>query len=437
MPELNLQIHHSGAWHDAATIEIKDPKVGITSPSVVDYVMNYVVEWDHDGLRTENPARDHRAVSVAYPTDFTSHARTSWPPFLLDMLPQGQARRQLAQRHGFKNPDDPAVEYPLLLLGGSCPIGNLRIKEAWMQEKERLAGQPFKGLTTEEVLDRSERFGDVIDRFALIASGSSGVQGDWPKGLLTRAADGLWYPDPLVEDADAREHAIVKLLRDRGPAYAAILAAEAPYLEVARAFGLRVGKRLTHADGVLLIPRFDREIADGRVVRHGQESLVSALGVAEFGYVGTHEDYMEIIKKVSTNPRDEIIEYVLRDLLNFAMGNPDNHGRNTALQKRVDGWIGLTPLYDFTPMRLDPTQIARSTRWRCLNGNDVDPDWAIICEVAAEGIMDAAELRGALRAKANFLRALPETARSLGVADTTITAAIQRHEYAARGVAAL
>lgn len=66
---------------------------------------------------------------------------------------------------------------------------------------------------------------------------------------------------------DHRATADRSLLRDREPAYAAILAAEAPYLEVARAFGLRVGRTLTRADGVLVRPRFDREIADGKVVR--------------------------------------------------------------------------------------------------------------------------------------------------------------------------
>jgi serine/threonine-protein kinase HipA len=437
MARLTIQAHHHGDWHDAATIEIHDPAAGIASPSVVDYVMDYVPQWDHEGLETETPAQDNRALSVVYPVDFVSRTRPSWPPFLLDMLPQGPARRRLAQKLGYDNPDARDVELPLLLLGGGCPIGNLRIKEAWQEERKRLADQTFKGLTTDEVLGRSDRFGDVVDRFALLASGSSGVQGDWPKVLLTRANDGLWYPDPLVEDDAARAHTIVKLLRDREPAYSAILAAEAPYLEVARAFDLRVGKALTHAEGILVIPRFDRDVTAGRVVRYGQESLVSAIGVSAFGHVGVHEHYLAIVKKVSDNPRKEVIEYVLRDLLNFAMGNPDNHGRNTALQKRADGSIGLTPLFDFTPMRLDPTTIVRSTRWKCLNGRDAEPDWGLICDAAAEGVMDPAELRAVLAAKANFLHALPETARDLGVADRTIERACAQHEEAARAVEAL
>lgn len=40
-----------------------------------------------------------------------------------------------------------------------------------------------------------------------------------------------------------------------------------PYLEVVRAFGLRVGRTLTRADGMLVKPRSAREIADDKVVQ--------------------------------------------------------------------------------------------------------------------------------------------------------------------------
>lgn len=117
--------------------------------------------------------------------------------------------------------------------------------------------------------------------------------------------------------------------------------------------------------------------------------------------------------------------------------NPDNHGRNTAIQKRADGWLGLTPLFDFAPMRLDPAIVPRSTRWRCLKGGDNDPDWGLICETAAKGVMAADELRASLAAKANFLLALPETARAYGVSAQVIEKACSRHEDAARRVEGL
>jgi len=69
--------------------------------------------------------------------------------------------------------------------------------------------------------------------------------------------------DSLVPDDDATEHVLVKMVRDNKEVDAKILAAEAAYLEVARAFGLRVGKAATRGDGKLIIPRFDRVLTSG------------------------------------------------------------------------------------------------------------------------------------------------------------------------------
>jgi serine/threonine-protein kinase HipA len=68
-----------------------------------------------------------------------------------------------------------------------------------------------------------------------------------------------------------------------------------------------------------------------------------------------------------------VTEYVLRDLLNLAMDNPDNHGRNMALQKDIDGTVRLSPLFDFCPMKIDPTGIRRSTEWGCIARPGAEP----------------------------------------------------------------
>jgi serine/threonine-protein kinase HipA len=190
------------------------------------------------------------------------------------------------------------------------------------------------------------------------------------------------------------------------------------------------------------MPRFDRRVEDGKVVRLGQESLVSAAGIAAFGHVEAHETYLEVIKAVCDEPAEEVTEYVLRDLLNLAMGNPDNHGRNTALQKDADGAVRLTPLFDFCPMRLDPTGIARSTKWACMRefgklNRDLTPDWSEVCEVAAKGVMPAAQLKVALASKSEILGRLPKMARDMGVDDEVIRRAMARCPEMADAVGAL
>jgi serine/threonine-protein kinase HipA len=74
----------------------------------------------------------------------------------------------------------------------------------------------------------------------------------------------------------------------------------------------------------------------------------------------------------------EIVEYARRDLLNLALGNRDNHGRNTAVLKDVDGTLRLAPLYDFGPSFLDARAIVRVIHW---DGEDPGRrDWNHILE---------------------------------------------------------
>jgi serine/threonine-protein kinase HipA len=439
---VTLQIHHAGAWRDAATVAFLEPERGIAGATRVAYEDGYVFDHAPEALTDGPPVVDRRALSVRLPVDFTVHRLEGplegWPAFLLDLMPQGHARLRLAQALGLPA-DAPATELPLLLRAGGSPIGNLRIREAWEEERRRLAGVDCPPLDDADLADQSDRFREVVDRFALLASGSSGVQGEWPKALMTRrASDGRWYPDPFVEGDDAAEHVIVKLLRSTDAADRLILAAEAPYLEVARAFGLRVATPLrAYADGVLAIPRFDRTTRDGRVLRHGQESLVSAIGIPRFGHLGHHEEYLAAIRAFSGRPAEDTAEYVLRDLLNAAMGNPDNHGRNTALHKPAGGGIELAPLFDFAPMRLAPAGVGRSTRWRCLDGRDHDPDWGVVCEAAAFDGLPAAALRHALRGKAGFLEDLPRIAAGHGVPPVVIERACAGHAAVAAAVGRL
>lgn len=424
---MTLQTYLDGAWHDAALIEIKDPARGHQSPTVIDYITPYYFNYGSGALEAGRPVVDAHALSVCYPLDLEPQRRSSWPPFLLDILPQGDARSRLARALQL-DPDALQSELPLLLRGGGSPIGNVRVKEAWTAEVERLRGSRPQGLTREDLLTRSPAFQDMIDTFALlVSSGSSGPQGEWPKVLFTQARDGLWYPDSSVLDEEAVAHVIVKMSRAAFAEDRVILAAEAPYLEVARAFGLRVGGALEYKNDVLLVPRFDRRSRPDRprpVERLGQESLVAASGVAAFGHVTTHERYLETILCCCTDPKTEIVEYVLRDLLNRVMGDTDNHGRNTALQKRSDGWIGLTPRFDFAPMSLLPDRVQPPTSWGCLRGRPGGARYALICQSIEEVTADqtiAAAVRAALIGKAEEVAALPALCQRLGVPDEALS----------------
>lgn len=244
-------------------------------------------------------------------------------------MPQGHARRRLAE-HLKIDEDARSSDLPLLLRAAGNPIGNFRIKEAADDEAARLKDVTRLGVTEDDIFGRSDRFDEVVDRFGMLASGSSGLQGEWPKVALTLADDGLYYPDALVSDEEAVRHVIVKLLRSKEPADRIILEGEAIYSRIASEIGLSVFEPSTYQNGVLMIPRFDRRVSDGTVQRLGQESLVSALGVADFGHMDKHEAYVKVLRAYSSTPYEDVLEYIKRDAASLALGNPDNHGRNTA-----------------------------------------------------------------------------------------------------------
>lgn len=413
---LMLQTHFYGQWHHAATLELKDDAAGLQGASMVDYDLDYFVTVASAEFAGGKTVRDHRALSVRYPVDLENRYSRSWPPFLLDLMPQGHARRKLAEHLSLAE-GSRASDLPLLLRSATGGIGNIRIKEAAEAETERLRGVERQGVTEAEILERSDRFMEVADRFGMLASGSSGLQGEWPKVSMTQANDGLYYPDSFVTDDEAVRHVIVKLVRSNEPVDRLILEGEALYSRIAQEIGLNVYEPSSYAESVLIIPRFDRKKKEGGgTVRLGQESVVSAIGVADFGHVGSHEAYIDLLRQYSANPFADIVEYLKRDIANLALGNPDNHGRNSALSKHQDGTIRLSPLFDFAPMRLAKEGIVRSTRWVMMRdgGRDHLPDWKRIC---AELIPDPDEqnaLAAELSVFAEYLRQTPAMAKDMG-----------------------
>lgn len=246
---------------------------------------------------------------------------------------------------------------------------------------------------------------------------------------MTQANDGLYYPDSFVTDDEAVRHVIVKLVRSNEPVDRLILEGEALYSRLAQEIGLNVSEPSTYAEGVLIIPRFDRKNKEGDgTVRLGRESLVSAVGVADFGHVGTHEAYIDVLRQYSIYPFLDIAEYLKRDIANLALGNPDNHGRNSALSKHQDGTIRLSPLFDFAPMRLAKEGIVRPTRWATMrdSARDHRPDWRRIC---AELMPDDGEqnaLEAMLVQFAEQLRQVPAMAKERGASAAILDHAMGR-----------
>ena len=267
-----------------------------------------------------------------------------------------------------------------------------------------------------------------------MAAGASDVQGVAPKLLLNQDHRGAWHAEGRLADQDVRSHWLVKRPRGDRAADRKVLRNEAAYMRVADQLGLNVFAELEWEDDNLFVPRFDRYVRDGVVERYGMESLYSAVGVADYGVRTPHEQLCDVILEYSSQPDDDLLEYVKRDIANVVMGNKDNHGRNTALLRYESGNVVLAPLFDFAPMYLDPEGIVRVCRWSGDLEIAGDPEWGRVIEFYPDR---RSALRTALREFGQRLERLPDIMDDCGVDDDIVEYRIRSIETHSRQLLAL
>ena len=402
--DCTIEIFIDGAWLPAAKLQLRseqDLPKGYRAPTRLQYELDYAIDF--------LGGQGARALSCRYPVNFERHEIDTWPAFVLDLLPSGAARRyflgDLAQANG------PTADWPLLLIGAGNPPGNLRIAEAAIHPRP---DEDHPGFDYAEVVDRGEAFIEYARAHGAPVAGSSGAQGDAPKFLLTQDHDGRWHADGGLPDRRAARHWLVKFPRGKLSSDRAVLRNEAAYMAVAGELGIHVHALPEWDRDALFVPRFDRQTGTNGVGRLGLESLCSLCGVSDFGVAIPQQRICRAIARYSTEPNQDLLEYLTRDILNIAMGNTDNHARNAAMLKRPDGGVRLAPLYDFAPMILDDQGIARVCRWGDAE-TAAEPQWArVVDQVAALG-PDPAWLRSELARFGARLHSLPVTMARHGV----------------------
>lgn len=371
-----LQIFQDNEWLDCAIVELTEGQDnGWRASTRTSYLFEYAIE--HMDLR------DGHALAYRFPINVQNNVEDHWPAFLMDLLPQGYGRKELLNQLDFSVNAEERADWALLKAGAGNPIGNLRIKEAYDWLHTHYPSVEPHGFSLSEIIERKEHFIEALASYGLFVAGSSGVQGEWPKLLLTQDHDGLFYLDHTLPDELAAQHWLVKFSRGSDQNLEKILLHEALYMKIACYLGLRVFKDLELHDKTLFIPRFDRKIENGKVSRTAQESLASLSGTAGFGVRMTHNKICELLMQCCSSPKPEIFEYLKRDMANVALGNKDNHTRNTAIQRFNDGTVQLTPLFDFAPMWLHPDGIARTTRWERDDHGGM-PLWRSVIEQISE-----------------------------------------------------
>jgi serine/threonine-protein kinase HipA len=222
------------------------------------------------------------------------------------------------------------------------------------------------GFELAEMVSRGDTFVEYAHELGATVAGATDTQGEAPKLWVIEDENGRWHPDSGTPGFAVRRYMLLKFpVPEAGESAQDILSHEALYQRVGHRLGLRVTRKLPEfVGGALLIPRFDRGFVNGIEVRLGVESLYSIAGILDSAATSVrHHDVLIALAQCVTHFEAELLEYMRRDLLNLALGNRDNHGRNMAVLKNVDGSLELAPLFDFGPSFLDARAIVRVIRW--------------------------------------------------------------------------
>lgn len=180
-----IEIFHHDKWRLAASFAVSEGQVekGYKGAGRFVYDLHYALE--------HLDKNDYCAVSCLYPVTFEFDTLSTWPPFLLDLLPSGAGRRAILNQLNMPE-QGPISDWPLLLYGGGNPIGNLRIKQD-NDKNDNFILHP--GFEQSEIVARAEKFIEYAHGHGAPVAGSSGVQGDAPKFLLTQDRMGHWHAD--------------------------------------------------------------------------------------------------------------------------------------------------------------------------------------------------------------------------------------------------
>lgn len=405
-----IEIYRDGAWHEAATLEELGP-----DRCRIDYLLHYQFSPEPWPLSLGYPLDTPPDVLIhrdGQPEEIDRRP----PGFVYDLVPQGKGRQYLLK--ALNVADGENVVMPLIMAGAFNPIGCLRVQSAvQFYASHTQAVGANEGFLLQDILAKSEQFLEHLSMHAMLAAGTTGVQGVAPKYLLTQNNDGMWFADLALPDEQAAAHWLVKLPRGRAEADRTVLRNEAAYLRVAQAVGLRTHEPPMLLQEMLFVRRFDRAATPTGLQRLHQESVASLAGVRGFGVPLTMNEMLAAIRTHVSDPLRETIEFLKRDALSTALRNTDNHARNTAVQRLADGTVQLTPVFDFAPMFLDPEIVPRTSHWVRPDGKTRITSIAEVIELLAQdlGPDEAGVIAGEVKSFAQEIGRLEQIAPDQGI----------------------
>ncbi|CDM62394.1 MULTISPECIES: type II toxin-antitoxin system HipA family toxin [Rhizobium] len=106
---------------------------------------------------------------------------------------------------------------------------------------------------------------------------------------------------------------------------------------------------LAHGKNVLVVDRFDRtEDGRGRIHIEDAGQILGAIGDRKYT-LATTETVINMVRRFSSDHRDDIMEAVRRVVADVLLGNGDNHLKNWSFCFPQPGEVRLSPAYDIVP----------------------------------------------------------------------------------------
>lgn len=218
-------------------------------------------------------------------------------------------------------------------------LGALRFREPGSDAFLTTTGTPVPPLIELPALlgatERIERGRETNNDIALVLAPGTSLGGARPKAGVRDKDDRL-----LVAKFPKRD--------DEWP----ITRWEAVALTLARAAALTVPEwRLETIvrRAVLLLGRFDRAGARGRIPFM---SAMTALDATDHGDQRSYLELVDFLRQQGSKPDEDLRQLWRRIIFNILISNTDDHLRNHAFLRDVEGWR-LSPAYDLNPCPVD------------------------------------------------------------------------------------
>lgn len=270
--------------------------------------------------------------------------------FVDGLLPEGETRRQLAERARLPVHD----MFGLIGRYGRDVAGAVQFLEP--------GAKPTDANYSIETLDNA-KIAELVDELetnplAIVDESELSLPGVQSKMLLVDLGGGAWGR-PLGGRPSTH------ILKRDHQVHTGLVAAECDALALARYAGLSsFDARIERFGGYdcLIVERYDRRVgADGVVHRIHQEDACQALGMPSTQKYEIHHggggpelsQIAELLDTYSTDPGEQLDRLAASAVFTGLIGNADAHGKNVAFLLR-DGKIELAPMFDTVPTVLWP-----------------------------------------------------------------------------------